>query len=348
MADFPFDHSTDDTSSPDSPYPAKSANTPQSYAPSPQFEIHSAKSDCPLPTSHETKWMYFDDMSKDGYFPNTRSSPVDVPTYFQPRWNDASNPSSLRSVNSDTFASSNCHHKELAKITEYEPWSITQPANRQSDAEKPTRFHPPTLSSRQQETPPSPSLKQEHVSHQRWPLARANSGSGRPLSHPASLQTPVHPKRRMSAAGTPETSPSTSIIDPCIPVEQVRMIEPREKAAAKISHSITERRYRENLNSKITQLDQTLSSTRNPKDQAQNFDGQDERYVETPVKARKADVLNAAMRYVKQAEHDGEARTKEIEFLRLRVAALEKLVNCGDCALLKQFAGQQMNHPTDF
>ena len=301
-----------------------------------------------MPTSHETKWLDFDEMSKDCYFPNTRSSPVDVPTYSQPRWNDASNPSRLGSIKSDNFALSNCHHIELAKITEYEPWSITQPANRQDGAKKPTRLYPPTSSSCQQDTPLSPSLKQEYTSHPTLLIAQVNSANGKPPSHPASSQTPIHPKRRMSAAGTPETSPSTSVTDPGIPVQEVHMVEPREKAAAKISHSITERKYRESLNSKIRQLDQTLSSTRNPKDQAQNFDGQDKRCVETPVKARKADVLNAAMRYVKQAEHDSEARTQEIEFLRLRVAALEKLVNCGDCALLKQFAGQQMNHPTDF
>jgi hypothetical protein len=54
------------------------------------------------------------------------------------------------------------------------------------------------------------------------------------------------------------------------------------------------------------------------------------------------------MRYVKQAKAEGESRTKEIEFLRLRVAALEKLVHCGDCALLKQFAGQQIHDSTKF
>lgn len=67
----------------------------------------------------------------------------------------------------------------------------------------------------------------------------------------------------------------------------------------------------------------------------------------TPVKARKADVLIEAMRYITQAERDSEAKNKEIDFLRLRLAALEKLVNCGDCALLKRFAGQQMNYLTD-
>lgn len=151
----------------------------------------------------------------------------------------------------------------------------------------------------------------------------------------------------MSASGTPEASPSLLITDPALPVDEVKT-PPKAKTSAKVSHSITERRYRENLNSKIVQLDQTLSLTRNANDQGQNSEGQDEQCVETQVKARKADVLNEAMRYVKQAEQDGKARTKEIQFLRLRVAALEKLVNCGDCALLKQFAGQPLTSPSDF
>ena len=92
-----------------------------------------------------------------------------------------------------------------------------------------------------------------------------------------------------------------------------------------------------------------MSSARVLKIQAQKSESQDGKQdVETPVKARKADILNEAMRYVTQAEHDSEAKNKEIDFLRLRLAALEKLVNCGDCALLKQFAGQQVNFLTDF
>ena len=84
------------------------------------------------------------------------------------------------------------------------------------------------------------------------------------------------------------------------------------------------------------------------KAQSLKTESQDEQQdVETtPVKARKADVLMEAMRYITQAERDTEAKNKEIDFLRLRLAALEKLVNCGDCALLKPFAGQQMNFLT--
>ena len=155
--------------------------------------------------------------------------------------------------------------------------------------------------------------------------------------------------RRLSASSASEVSPLTDTTDDAgLPIEEVVVIKQTADSATKISHSITERRYRENLNAKMIQLDQTLSLTRNHRHQAQSSEGQDEQSVEKPVKARKADIMNEAIRYVKQAEHERKARTKEIEVLRLRIAALEKLVNCGDCALLHQFAGQQMISPIDF
>lgn len=323
----------------------QSSNTPLSYASSPPSDSNFA-----MPMAHQTKWQYFDEASKVRYFSKSKSSLVDVPTYSQPQWSTVSNSSSLGSVNSDNSASSNRHHVELAKITGYQTGSISQAAKRQSGALNQKRSYPPTLSTYQPDPYPSPSPKREEASHRRSPLARANSGSDKSLSRSSSSQSPFHPKRRMSAFGTPEASHSTPFAEPDLLIEEVSIKEPKAKHSAKISHSITERRYRGNLNSKFLQLDQTLSSTRGTKDQAQKSEGQDEQLVETPVKARKsrkADVLNEAIRYVKQADRESEARIKEIELLRLRVAALEKLVNCGDCVLLKQFAGQQINRQTD-
>lgn len=111
--------------------------------------------------------------------------------------------------------------------------------------------------------------------------------------------------------------------------------EPEARPLAKSSHSIIERKYRENINTKITQLDQTLFDIRCPAGESGKS-----KNSELPNKVSKAEVLNAAMRYVKQAELESEARIKEIDFLRLRVAALEKLANCAKCALLKPISGQ--------
>ena len=110
----------------------------------------------------------------------------------------------------------------------------------------------------------------------------------------------------------------------------------KPKASTRTSHSIIERKYRESLNSRIMLLDQTLASTQEPKI--------DDEAGETtaPGKSRKADILHKAVCFVNRAKLEREAQIKEIDFLRLRVAALEKLVGCGDCSLLRQFAGTKI------
>ena len=91
----------------------------------------------------------------------------------------------------------------------------------------------------------------------------------------------------------------------------------------------------------MTQLDHILTAIHDRSRTAGNLDiGPG--YTEMSGKTRKADVLNDAIRYVKQAEVDAATKTKEIDFLRLRIAALEKLVHCSDCGLLKQLAGQKI------
>lgn len=54
------------------------------------------------------------------------------------------------------------------------------------------------------------------------------------------------------------------------------------------------------------------------------------------TKTRKAEVLLNAINYVRQAEQDKKNLKSEIAFLKLRMAALEKLVKCEDCSLLNQ------------
>ena len=78
--------------------------------------------------------MHLDDASNGSYLPKLTSSAVDIPTYFQPQWKDASTSSSLGFVSSDTLTQSNGRRIELAKITEYETWSIDQPTNSYSGA----------------------------------------------------------------------------------------------------------------------------------------------------------------------------------------------------------------------
>ena len=228
---------------------------------------------------------------------------------------DALEPSSHASHSSLGWP--NCHI-DPASIAEHEIRTTVPPSRRGS------HFTVRDLSS-----PSSPTSSSSA-------LAIADSGKAKGfLTHPTPSDDEIPRKRRCSASGLHEDV--VPAMDRDAGPKDVEK-EIKAKPSAKVSHSVVERKYRENLNTKITQLDQALTLIRQAGDET----------CEVPCKARKADVINDALRYVKQANLDSEARVKEIDFLRLRVAALEKLVHCGDCALLKQFAGQQIDQSTDF
>lgn len=111
---------------------------------------------------------------------------------------------------------------------------------------------------------------------------------------------------------------------------------------AKQAHSVVERRYRDNLNGKIMQLHRALSATgtttRLAGMSAQDFYASREHRG----KVRKSDVMTDAMNYVHQSEVEMRHMTDEITRLGDRVMALEKLVKCEDCTLLKQMVRLQL------
>jgi len=111
---------------------------------------------------------------------------------------------------------------------------------------------------------------------------------------------------------------------------------------AKQAHSVVERRYRDNLNGKIMQLHRALSATgttsRMNGMSAQDFYASREHRG----KVRKSDVMTDAMNYVHQSEVEMRHMTDEITRLSERVMALEKLVKCEDCTLLKQMVRLQL------
>lgn len=103
---------------------------------------------------------------------------------------------------------------------------------------------------------------------------------------------------------------------------------------AKNSHCQVERKYRENLNTKFEILRRTIPSMQPPLSSRQLCDGGDVEDLDNVVKPRKADILSSATDYVKQLEERNSKMGSEIEFLRSRVRAIEKLINCEDCYLL--------------
>lgn len=112
---------------------------------------------------------------------------------------------------------------------------------------------------------------------------------------------------------------------------------------SKTAHSIIERKYRENLNSKITQLQDTLSVT-------DYFIQEDSRLPnEAPVpnaaKPRKGDILTHTIDYIQHAEIDKRHMSEEIRLLRSQITAMKRPNSCNDCSLVHQLRALQLQVP---
>jgi hypothetical protein len=98
----------------------------------------------------------------------------------------------------------------------------------------------------------------------------------------------------------------------------------------KQAHSLVEKRYRENLNAKISELHCVLASAPDgspgPADATQS---------------RKSEVLQTAIDYVNQSQLEMRHMGNDINRLNVRVRQLEKLVKCEDCSLLKGMEGMR-------
>ena len=70
--------------------------------------------------------------------------------------------------------------------------------------------------------------------------------------------------------------------------------------------------------------------------------GLEDKTLSSTTKTRKSDVLLHAYGYVKRSEREKKSMVDENAFLKRRLVALEKLVKCEDCSLLKQMNKLQM------
>lgn len=270
-------------------------------------------------------------------------------------------PSNSSHSNYDNYPDAFCHnptalsspdsHTDLAKITEHETSNFPPSAEmKEGDETTLDLSYPSPLSVFQEHSSTSPSSKSPptHHSSRRHSSAEYDSSKSGGRSQPPSPPDDVPKlKRRQSSSGRPVSCQTSNLIEDNVPLKKEASKELKAKLSTKSSHSATERKYRDNLNSKITELDHTLTLAR--QDSKRNGSVLDEKPSDAALgKTRKADVLNEAMRYVKHGEVESKARVDEIEFLRGRVAALEKLVGCGDCSLLKHFAESQISFPTHY
>jgi len=103
--------------------------------------------------------------------------------------------------------------------------------------------------------------------------------------------------------------------------------KPKALMDSKQAHSLVEKRYRENLNAKISELHGVLSSAPDGSSAAES------------CQTRKSEVLQTAIDYVNQSQLEMRHMTNDINRLNARVQALEKLVKCEGCTLYKGFDG---------
>lgn len=131
--------------------------------------------------------------------------------------------------------------------------------------------------------------------------------------------------------------------------------EEEAAARAKQAHSIVERRYRDNLNGKIMQLHRTLAAIASDPARPGSISalmGQSDVPLQSHdprtgsaagTRVRKSDVMTDAVNYVHQSEVSMRHMADEIQRLTERVLALEKLVRCEDCVLLKNMVRRSLN-----
>ena len=114
------------------------------------------------------------------------------------------------------------------------------------------------------------------------------------------------------------------------------------------AHSVIEHNYRQNLNGKMDQLRQILSTADASK--CVDDESEDASYsitdnqkplsktttTTTPPKTRKSDVLIHAYSYVQRSEQEKKIMLAENAWLKRRLVAGYKLVNCEVCSFLKQ------------
>lgn len=112
---------------------------------------------------------------------------------------------------------------------------------------------------------------------------------------------------------------------------------------SKTAHSIIERKYRENLNSKITQLQEALSVA----DCSVQEDSRlpNEALALNGAKPRKGDILTRTIDYIQQAEIDKRHMSEEINLLRSQLTTMKRPSGCEDCPLVNQLRSLQLQVP---
>ena len=172
-----------------------------------------------------------------------------------------------------------------------------------------------------------------------------------PVPWPAPLTLSTRPSKHKSELASLDTkiSPGTSSSPPSAKKKKLSIDigesppGTQGRRGSKTAHSIVERKYRESLNSKLAQLQQILVTTDDfSQENSQLFDE-----VPSPsiAKLRKGDILVSTIEYIQHAEIDKRHMSDEINLLRSRITAMERVNECGDCSVVNQWRALPLQVP---
>ncbi|KIX92321.1 uncharacterized protein Z520_11929 [Fonsecaea multimorphosa CBS 102226] len=116
---------------------------------------------------------------------------------------------------------------------------------------------------------------------------------------------------------------------------------------AKAAHSVVERRYRDNLNGKMSQLYYVLREVNSPSPHYSRLSSLSSdnaataaavRSFHPPSRVRKSEILNSAIDYIHQSEVEMRHMADEIKHLQDKERTIRNLVKCEEWAVLRTLA----------
>ncbi|KAJ6260008.1 hypothetical protein Dda_5653 [Drechslerella dactyloides] len=207
----------------------------------------------------------------------------------------------------------------------------------------------PSLDYEIEELPPGLSwtLPSESMSKARGSIAISHNSPDGGGSSSSTSSLPMKVKGLSQSSATGASVSSAAGQHPKHITSTRKLSKQEAQQVKKAAHSTVEKRYRANLNTKITHLHEELvkASEDDSVSLASEMRGTKSKSPSAgPPKTRKADVLTDALNFVNRTQKEKKMMKEEIDFLKMRIMTLEKLVKCEDCLLLKQM--DQMRMPS--
>lgn len=148
--------------------------------------------------------------------------------------------------------------------------------------------------------------------------------SGRQFHSEEHTSSPTESKVRLKSEASSDDLPVKETTE--------RSDDQKAKPRRRLPHNQVERKYRESLNTQLESLRRVVPSLQQNQG---GCDGADIEDLPVPSKPSKAVILASATAYIKQMEKDKKAIAEGNQLLRTRVKALQALVKCDDCSLMK-------------